>query len=630
MPSFPYGGYMGQILRVNLTTRKISKQQLKPEYAAKYIGGLGTGGRILYDEVPPWVGAIDPQNLLIFSTGPATGTGVPTAGRHTVVTKSPLTGYFGHASGGGYWGAELKFSGYDMIIFTGRANEPLLLYVNRGEANLLNAEQYWGMTARESDRAIRSDLGDKEIKAATIGQAGENMVRYASIMNDEAERAAGRGGVGAVMGFMKLKAVAVKGDQKPSVKEPEILREIYKEVLAEIKENDSKVYFRKGGTPRWLTPGWDLGDTPAYNWTGSEFGGHGDPGIKNLAWPGGYEQILVGTRSCHVCPIACRRIITVDSGRYQTEANVEGPEYETQAALGPNCGIDDVKALAKINDLCNLYGMDTISLGGTISFAMECFEKGLITKEDTGRIELKFGNADSVIEITREIAFREGFGSILAEGSRRAAKIIGKGAEEYAIQVKGMEMAMHDPRAFQGGGPHYACAPTGGRHTEGHTLGLEVNGGRELLGYPEPMDRFSTAGKAQAAKVIEDWWTIVSAMGWCIFADKPWGYPSEELFVRAYAAITGIQMTIPDALRAGERLYNLMKIFNVRHGATRAEDTLPRRLLILPTKAGAVVKLDETLPDYYEARGWDPRTSKPTKEKLTELGLEDNAGDLWG
>jgi aldehyde:ferredoxin oxidoreductase len=630
MVEYSFGGYMGHMLRVNLTTRKITREELKAEYAKKYVGGSGIGGRILYEEVPAWVGALDPQNLLIFSTGPATGTNVPTAGRHTVVTKSPLTGYFGDASGGGYWGATLKFSGYDMLVFTGRSDKPLMLYVDHGEPKLMSAESYWGTDARESDRAIRNDIGRKDARVATIGKAGEKLVRYAAIMNDEADRAAARCGVGAVMGFMKLKAVAVVGDRKVPVRDEKAAAAIYKEVATHVKVHPEKISFSKGGTPGYLAEAWELGDAPAYNWGRSEFGGPGNPGIERLAWPGGYEQILAGTRSCYLCPIACRRVSRVDDGKYRIEPNVEGPEYETQAALGPNCGIDNVKALAKLNDLCNLYGMDTISLGGTLAFAMECFEKGLISKQDTGGIELKFGNADAAIEMTHRIASREGLGNILAEGSRRAAQIIGKGAEEYAIQVKGMEMAMHDPRAFQGGGPHYACTPTGGRHTEGITMGLELHGGREVLGYPNPMDRFSTQGKGLAAKVVEDWWTAISIMGWCIYADPAWGYPSEELLLRSYTAITGIPLTFQDALKAGERVFNLKKAFNVKHGATRAEDTLPKRLLTQPGRSGAVVKLDETLPEYYEARGWDPATSKPKVEKLLELGLEDVGKDIWG
>jgi aldehyde:ferredoxin oxidoreductase len=593
------------------------------------VGGSGIGGRILYEEVPPWVGALDPQNLLIFSTGPATGTNLPIAGRHTVVTKSPLTGYFGDASGGGFWGANLKFSGYDIVVVTGRADKPLMLYVDDGEPKLMSAESYWGMDARESDRAVRNDIGRKDARVATIGKAGEKLVRYAAIMNDEADRTAARCGVGAVMGFMKLKAVAVWGDRKVPVKDEKGVAAIYKEVATHVKENPGKIAFSKGGTPAYLAVAWELGDAPAYNWGRSDFG-PGDAGIEKLAWPGGYEQILAGTKSCYLCPIACRRVSHVDDGNYRIEPNVEGPEYETQAALGPNCGIDNVKALAKLNDLCNLYGIDTISLGGTIAFAMECFEKGLISRQDTDGIELKFGNADAAIEMTHRIASREGFGNILAEGSRRAAQIIGKGAEEYAIQVKGMEIAMHDPRAFQGGGPHYACTPTGGRHTEGITMHLELSGGREVLGYPNPMDRFSTQGKGRAAKVIEDWWTAISIMGWCIYADPTWGYPSEELLLRSYAAITGIPLTFQDALKAGERVFNLKKAFNVKHGATRAEDTLPKRLLTLPSKYGAVVKLDETLPQYYEARGWDPATSKPEVKKLLELGLGDVGKDIWG
>ena len=616
------GGYVGKILRIDLTRRKCVTQPLPVELAYNYIGGYGIGGRILYDEVPPWVGAFDPENLLIFSTGPVNGTPTPVAGRHTVVAKSPLTGFFGDANAGGFWGAELKAAGYDLVVISGRAEKPTYVFIRDGEVTFGDATPYWGLDARESERRLKKDLGDSKIQVSNIGQAGENLVRFAGILTDEAGRIAARCGLGAVMGSKRLKAVAVRGSGRVPLADEEEFRKLSQQIIKNVREKQNIQAFSKGGTPILFGPLWQLGDTPGFNWTARQLNPEG------LSWPGGYESILLGNRSCYLCPVGCRRIVAVKDGAYAFEPNVEGPEYETLGMLGSNCGVTDVKAVAKANDLCNLYGLDTISTGGTIAFAMECFERGLITKEDTGGLELTFGNGDAMIKMIEMIAFRRGFGDILAEGSRRAARIIGGGAEEYAIHVKGVEIAAHDPRVFQGGGPHYACCITGGRHTEGITMDWELLGRpMDALGLPKPSK--SPEGKGFAAKVVEDWTAFVSSAGWCIFADLVGVYQPEEL-VKVFNAATGLHLTLKDALLAGERIFNIRKAFNVRHGASRADDKLPKRLLEEKGRAGTVVDLSKTLEEYYEARGWDKNTSKPTREKLLQLGLEDVAKDLWG
>ncbi len=616
------GGYVGKLLRIDLTRKKYVIQPLPAELAYNYIGGYGIGGRILYDEVPPWVGAFDPENLLIFSTGPVNGTPTPVAGRHTVVAKSPLTGFFGDANAGGFWGAELKAAGYDLLIISGRAEKPTYIFIKDGEVRFGDATPYWGLDARESERMLKKDLGDPKIQVSNIGQAGENLVRFAGILTDEANRIAARCGLGAVMGSKRLKAVAVRGLGRVPLADEEEFRKLTQQIIKNVREKQNIQTFSKGGTPILFGPLWQLGDTPGFNWTARQLNPEG------LSWPGGYESILLGNRSCYLCPVGCRRIVAVKDEAYAFEPNVEGPEYETLGMLGSNCGVTDVKAVAKANDLCNLYGLDTISTGGTLAFAMECFERGLITKEDTGGLELTFGNADAMIKMIEMIAFRRGFGDILAEGSRRAARIIGGGAEEYAIHVKGVEIAAHDPRVFQGGGPHYACCITGGRHTEGITMDWELLGRpMDALGLPKPSK--SPEGKGFAAKVIEDWTAFVASAGWCIFADLLAVYQPEEI-VKAFNAVTGLNLTLKDALLAGERIFNIRKAFNVRHGASRADDKLPKRLLEEKGRAGTVVDLSKTLEEYYEARGWDKNTSKPTKEKLMQLGLQDVAKDLWG
>lgn len=620
---------MGWTLRVDLSRNKILKVPLDPSLVKTYIGNQGIAGKILYDEVPPWVEPFDPNNRLIFSTGPVTGTMTTTAGRHSIVTKSPLTGYFGDASSGGFWGAELKFSGYDMIVFQGRAPKPVYLRIIDGNAELKDAKSYWGKDARETDHALRNDLSDKNVKVAAIGPAGENMVRIAGVANDNAERIAARCGVGAVMGFMNLKAVAVRGHAKVPVADMDTLKKVVSEVTQRGKTDQALQDFHKGGTSGSFDSSWQLGDVPAYNWSRIDFGGPGDPGVEKIGREG-QKLIMIGTRTCYVCPVACRRVAYVESGPFATEKGVEGPEYETLGSIGSNCGIDNIYAVAKLNDLCNMYGIDTISLGGTLSLAMECYERGMITKEDTDGIELKFGNDMAAMAMLDKIAHREGFGNILAEGSRRAGMIIGNGAERLSIQVKGLEMSVHDPRAAQSMGVHYACTVTGARHTEGFTLGLELGGWKKSqLPYPQIVDRFSTENKGHLAIVEENWRGFINTSGWCVFAMKYGAYGGESNLVKAYSAVTGISMDLAGALNVGERVFNLKKAFNMRHGCTREEDTLPERLTKEKNKSGAVVKLDEMLPQYYTVRGWDPTSGKPTKEKLSQLQLDFVVKDLW-
>lgn len=618
-------GYAGKVLKVDLSRKKWLVEPLNMELAKKFVGGYGTAGKVLYDNVLPWVGPFDPLNYLIFSTGPVTGSLGPIAGRHVVVTKSPMTGYFGDASSGGFWGAELKFAGYDMVIILGRASRPSYLLIRDDEVEVRDAAEYWGMNAREADRAIRKDVGDRELKVAAIGQAGERLVRFSAIMNDDAERAAARCGVGAVMGSKLLKAVAVRGHGRIEVADEAALIAMVKEIAHRVRTEPLCQHFSKGGTAGDFALFFSLGDTPAYNWSRSDFGGPGDPSVEKLK----LDDVLVGTRTCYACPYACRRVVTVRNGKYATEERVEGPEYEAVAALGSNCGIDDIKAVSKLNDLCNLYGLDVISFGCTIAFAMECYEKGIITKEDTDGIDLRFGNADAVIDMFHKVVNREGFGNVLAEGTRAASRIIGRGSERYAMEVKGLEIAMHDPRAAQGMGHHYACTPTGGRHTEGLTLSFELGRAKSELPLPKLGDRFSTEGKAILTKVVEDWRAFQNAGGWCIFSDPFGAYGGQRNFLKVFKAVTGWELSLDDALFIGERIFNLKKSFNMRHGCTAAEDRLPERLLKEVGKAGTVAKLHETLPEYYLVRGWDPVLSKPTRKKLQELGLDDIARDLW-
>ena len=600
-------GYRGKVVKVNLSNKKVSVEALDKQLVKEYVGCVGAAGKILYDMVPSWAGAFDPMNLLIFTTGPVTGTIVQSAGRFSVVTKSPLTGCFGDASAGGFFGPMLKFAGYDMIIFSGASEKPVYLYVEDENIELRDASAYWGMDARECDRAICSDLGDKRFEIACIGPAGEHLVRYAAIMHDDAGRAAARCGVGAVMGFKKLKAVAVKGTGKVEVADPEGLRKVMQEVLEFYNSAPIVKRLREGGTMAGYITMISIGDSPTYNFANEQFGEFDQKRAEKLGWPGGFEKILEKNSSCFMCAIGCRRVSKAGEGKYVLkEGSVEGVEYESLSMLGSDCGIDDVYAVNLLNDLCNRYGLDTISTGATIAFAMECYERGILSRKDTDGLDLKFGNADAAIELVHKIAKREGFGNILAEGSRRAAALIGGGAEYYAMHVKGLEIPAHDPRAFQGGGPHYACSPVGADHMEGISLFVEFSGQRfpELGIDGDYGDRTSTEKKAFVAKVIEDWWAFLTAAGWCLLVNPRYG--AENRFIRAFNAVTGENITVGEALKAGERIYNLKRAFNLKHGISRMEDTLPERLLKEPNRKSnnAVVYLDKTMPEYLKLRGW--------------------------
>jgi len=600
-------GYVGKVARINLSTKKIKIEELDRKLADEYIGSVGIAGKVLLDEVPSWAGGFDPANLLIYTTGPVTGTITQTAGRHSIVTKSPLTGCFGDSSAGGYFGVELKRAGYDMVIFSGRSERPTLVTIVDGTVNFMDASAYWGMDTRESDRAICRDLGDRRIRVSCIGPAGENLVRFASIMHDEAGRAAGRCGVGAVMGFKKLKALAVRGDEDIKVADPEALSEVMREVLENYRTSPSVQRLHEAGTMGGYEGTMAIGDSPTYNFANEQFGEFDAQRTRKLAYPGGFQRILSKTNTCYMCAMGCRRVSNKGEGKYQLpEDDVEGVEYESLSMLGSNLGIDDIFAVNLMNDLCNRFGLDTISAGGTIAFAMECYERGILSKEDTEGLDLRFGNADAAVTLLRKISAREGIGNLLAEGSRRAGLLVGGNAVKYSMHVKGMEIPAHDPRAFQGGGPHYACCPVGADHMEGISLFVEAFGQRfpELGIEGDYGTPYSTEKKALLAKTIEDWYAFLTASGWCLLCSSRYG--DLNRFVRTFAAVTGRKLTIHEARLSGERIYNLKRSFNLKHGISGKEDTLPERLLREPNKKSnnAVVKLDATLPEYLALRKW--------------------------
>jgi aldehyde:ferredoxin oxidoreductase len=610
-------GYMGNLLVVNLTSGKIEDEPLNENYAHQFIGGSGLAVRYLYDMLDPDLDPLDPANPLFFITGPLTGTRAPSCGRFVVCARSPLTGLWGEANAGGFFGPEMRFAGYDGIIIKGQAPQPVYLHIKDGEATLRDAQHLWGKGTYETQEAIREEVGDAKTRVACIGPAGENLVKYAAIMNDEG-RAAGRTGMGTVMGSKNLKAVAVRGSGQVPLAEGERFKVTVRETLSILKEDTLTEALRVTGTAGTLDYLMYLGSLPNRYFTEGEF-----PEAEALSGSIMAETILTGPSTCHGCPVACGRKVEITEGKYKlTETG--GPEYETIAALGTMLLIHDLPAVSYLGHLCDAYGLDTISTGSTIAFAHYLFEQGVIGPAETGGLALRWGDPDTVADLIGMIARREGFGDALAEGSRRLGQRYG--AEELAVQVNGLELGMHDPRAFPAMALVYVTSPLGGSHNQSDMYWVESGRSLEDLGIPMT-DRFQAEGKAQIVARHQDWRSFCNALIVCYFSNAP-----VQSYVDLLAAATGWEVTPDDMLHIGERIWNLKRAYNNRLGLTRADAKLPK-LLLQPLAEGGtqghVPDLELMLKEYYQARDWDWETGKPNREKLEELGLGWVAEELW-
>ncbi len=600
-------GWVGQLLRVNLSDGSIHKEALDPVEAKNYIGARGLGTRLWMKEVDPKVDPLSDKNSLIFITGPLTGTLATSGGRYEVVCKAPLTGTMAASNSGGYWGPELKYAGYDAIIFEGKAKEPVYLWINDDEVELRNAVSLWGATVYETTDMVK-EATDEDAKVACIGPAGENKVKFACIMNDYT-RAAGRSGVGAVMGAKNLKAIAVKGSGGIGVADPDGFMASVTKARQMLKDHPVTGEGLKAyGTNILVNILDQTGGLPARNFRDSgTFPNANATGGESLA-----EQYLVRNKGCMGCSIGCGRISEVESGKFKTFG--EGPEYEAAWGYGADCGIDNLEPVIKANNLCNELGMDSITMPTTIACAMELFESGYITTKETGCF-LNFGNMDAIVDLTYKTAYRQGFGNELAEGSYRLASKYGH--PELSMSVKKQELPAYDPRALQGMGLNYATNNRGGCHVRGYMTSPEI------LGIPEKLDSLATEGKAGWVKLFQDLTAAVDSSGICLFTTLG-GLGAPELAAQLTTA-TGVNYTAEEVLLAGERIWNLERLFNLKNGFTRADDTLPLRLLKEPVKfgpnKGQVSKLSVMLPEYYEARGWD-NNGAPTKEKLQELSID--------
>ncbi len=598
--------WTGTILRINLTTGKITKEPLNVQEARKYIGARGLAAKMLFDEVDPTVDALSPENKLFFAPGPLTGTFAPSVGRYNVVCKSPLTGAIAGSNSGGSFGPELKYAGYDMVIFEGKSPKPVYLWIKDEQVELRDASAIWGKEVPETTEMIRTET-DEEAKVACIGPAGEKLSLIACILN-ELGRAAGRSGVGAVMGSKNLKAVAVVGTGAVTVGNKAAFDAAEQDARAKIKAHPvGGTGLKAYGTDVLVNILNSVGSLPTRNFNDGYFANADKIGGETLA-----KDLLLRPRGCFSCVIECGRATKVTNPKFAGEG--EGPEYETAWGFGPDCGIDNLDAVTKANYLCNDLGLDTISTATTIACAMDLYENGIITLKDTGGIPLNFGDAETMVQMVRMMGAREGFGDKMADGSYRLAASYGH--PEYSMSVKKQEMPAYDPRGVQGIGLHYATSNRGGCHVRGYTISVEV------LGNPVKMDQHTTEGKPELVITFQNLTAALDSTGACLFTT--FGIGGDELAALLSGA-TGIPYSVEEFMKAGDRIWNLERMWNLAVGMSSKDDQLPTRLVCEPIPTGPskgeVSRLPEMLPEYYKLRGWD-ENGVPTPEKLHALGLD--------
>ena len=605
-------------MRVDLTTNTIKEEIIPDKIVVDFVGGRGFGVKYLYDELSPGIDPLSPSNKLLFNIGPLAGTGAQSFSRWMVTTKSPLTGTYCRSVGGGEWGAWLRFAGLDMIIIEGKATKPVYLYIEDGHREIKDASELWGNGTCKTQEKLKEIYGDKT-RIVCIGTAGEKLVRYASIISDD--RAAGRGGVGTVMGSKNLKAIAIKTTKRVrKASDPEAFKELVKEHGGRLATK-GRQEFTEFGTLTNVEKVNSLGFFPTRNFREGRL-----DGWENISHEA-YAKIKVRNDVCYGCPVKCGKVHVLTTGPYAGTSSGKGPEYETIWAFTATIGSTDIGTTIVANVLCTDLGIDTLSTGSSIGFAYELFEKGIIGISDTDGLELTYGNHEAAIELVKRIGNRQGFGDILAEGTKRAAAHIGKGTEAYAMQVKGLELPAYDPRGAKRHGLGYATSTMGGNHNMAYIT-------QEIFGatYPHPVDRLADEGSADLAIYSQDtnatWETGIC----CGFTQ-----PRASIFAAMLAAVTGIPELGSDEYMAkvGERVFNLEKAFNLREGFGRKDDTLPLRLTTEPLRnagpsEGQIVrKLDTLLDEYYRLRGWD-KNGVPTPAKLKELGLDEVIRDTGG
>ncbi len=619
----PYG-YHGRILRVDLDSGSISVEEPQELLYSRYLGGGTLALSYLLSELEPKSDPLGPGNILVFAGSVISGTAAAGLSRFSVAAKSPLTGSFGEAEAGGWWIPELKFAGFDAIIIKGRAPRPVYLWIHDGDAEIRDAGRLWGKLTKEAQEGIRKELGDERIRVALIGPAGEKLVKVACILN-ELKHANGRTGLGAVMGSKNLKAIAVRGRKRVKVADGEAVKRLSKW----LRDSYQEPYFSIGnlGTARVTTMLSEQGILPTLNFREGSFDAADAISGETMA-----KTILVRRGTCYGCFVRCKREVQIGDP-YFVDPIYGGPEYETLAAFGSMCGVGDLKAISKANQLCNAYGLDTISTGSLISFAMECYENGILSKSDTGGLELRFGNTGAMMGTLEMIAKREGLGDVLAEGICPAAQKFGQGAINFAIHVKGMPVPFHEPRGKVGVGLAYTTSATGPDHMEfPHDPFWASEAGIALLrplGILEPVDVYDLGPKKVRIFVyLQQYWNLLNSLGICTFTAKPFGPNTLNGIVDYVKAVTGWETSLFDLLKVGERHANMARIFNLREGFTARDDVLPDRFF-QPMEGGTLEgkKIDreqffKAMETYYEMMGWNPETGVPMKGKLSELDLD--------
>jgi len=635
----PYG-YHGKVLHVDLSQDTVRIEEPPEQFYRTYLGGSALGAYYALRDIPPGADPLGEANVLVLALSVLTGAPISGLCRMTAVAKSPLTGCIGDSQCGGFWPAELKFSGFDAIILRGRANRPVYLWICDGQAELRDAAHLWGKTTGEAEAQIKSELGDDKIEVLQIGPAGEKLVRYASLVN-MSNRNNGRTGMGAVMGSKNLKAIAVHGSVKPPLAAPQRAKEIAQRLVKRFP--DAPLSVLKYGSSCGVPGQQSSGGLPSFNWNSGVI-----DGADNLSGFTMYDTILQGAKTgqqdrlgrdtCFACTVRCKRVVEDQGGDYRLNPQYGGPEYETMGTLGTYCGVTDLQAVAYANQPCNVYGMDTISCGATIAWAMECFENGVIGLEETGGVSLRFGNAQAMVQTVEMIARRQGFGDILAEGSARAANKLGRG-HQYLVTVKGSELPAHMPHLKRGLGLIYAVNPFGADHGssehdaayEGQEAYASNRERLEPLGLIAPQEPLSlTPEKVRYARTTQHLYSYMDSANLCQFVFGAFWQLSGPLeMVEITQAVTGWDVTLAELLQVGERRVNMLRAFNAREGVGREADRLPDKLFDRPLAGGPTdgVKLDrgeyaEAIEEYYRQSGWDPATGYPTPGKLEELGLD--------
>jgi len=614
-------------LSADLSSGTLDYQKLDQQIYEDYIGGYGIGAYVLYTRQRGGVDPLGPGNTLGFVTGPLTGTDAITGNRYVVVGKSPKTGTWGDANSGGFFGPALKASGFDAAFFTGISPEPVYLLLENGKGSLKSAQGLWGLDSHETEDQLRADLGD-DILIACIGPTGERKSLLACVMNDKG-RAAGRSGLGAVMGSKRLKAIVARGDQEVPVADTERLKRARREGLVAMRERGFYETLRDYGTSGFTEGSVDSADCPIKNWAGTPQDFPNAAAISDDA----VVSYQLKTFGCWHCPIACGGHVKVESGPYASEGHK--PEYETLGVFGALCLNDNLESIVKANEICNRYGMDTISTGATVAFAMECFEEGVLTRQDTGGIELTWGNHHAIVALTEQIGKNEGFGAVLADGIKMAAERIGKAAMPYAMHIQGEELPMHDPRLFPGLASSYKIDATPARHTQPSAWTYEGDSPEAFAGidaFFPAFEKYVYSGKGQAHRVISAYGHVLNAAGLCLFG--AFVVPCTTL-LESLSAVTGREYTMEDVLEAGDRIAAIRTAFNIREGLQPKEFQVPGRMIGKPPLeggpiAGVTVDLDQQLHDYFVAMGWDTETGYPTKETLLRLGLDFVAKDMYG